>query len=118
MALARAVSKSSRRMALTEDPSESDETRALRAFAMRTLRSGEVDIVVCAHSHHPVIEEYPTPDGTGLYVNTGDWMIHKSHVEWDGAAFHLHHSQGSATGTSTEPVKCHGAVNAGDNPMV
>jgi len=45
---------------------------------------------VFRHSHYPVIEEYPTPNGTGLYINTGDWLYHRSYVEWDGTEFHLH----------------------------
>ena len=27
--------------------------------------------------------------GTGLYINTGDWLFHKTYVEWDGEEFRL-----------------------------
>jgi len=90
MALAQCVSKGSRRLTRAEDPRTGPEAQALRAFAKQTLAQGEADVVVCGHSHYPVIEEYPTPNGTGLYINTGDWLYHRSYVEWDGTEFHLH----------------------------
>jgi UDP-2,3-diacylglucosamine pyrophosphatase LpxH len=73
------------------DPMVGSEARALRAFAQKTLASGAADVVVCGHAHAPTREEYPT----GLYLNTGDWMFHRSYVLWDGAEFHLHTARNS-----------------------
>ncbi|HOZ48313.1 MAG TPA: UDP-2,3-diacylglucosamine diphosphatase [Candidatus Hydrogenedentes bacterium] len=90
MALAQRVSRTSRVITRADDLSMSAETQALRAFARQTLAQGDADVVVCGHSHYPLYEEYPTPSGTGLYINTGDWFLHRSHVEYDGTEFRLH----------------------------
>lgn len=89
MALARAVAGSSRRLFMARDVSQGPQVAPLREFARRTLAHGEADIVICGHSHFPVIEEFPTPSGTGLYINSGDWIFHRSYVEWDGERFTL-----------------------------
>lgn len=99
MAIAQRVSRTSRRMAETREPSKGSEARALRAFASETLQRGEADVVMCGHAHAPVYEEYPTPHGVGLYINSGDWMIHRSVVEWDGSEFRL---LGGERGPSTD----------------
>ena len=89
MGIARKVSHGSRRLSQVEDPTKGAEADALRTYAKTTLASGVADIVVCGHAHAPTHEEYPTPTGTGLYLNTGDWMYHRSRVEWDGSTFNL-----------------------------
>ncbi|HEO70755.1 MAG TPA: UDP-2,3-diacylglucosamine diphosphatase [Candidatus Hydrogenedentes bacterium] len=90
MALARGVSRSSRRLTLPADESASGETLALRAFAKDALAKGDADVVILGHAHYPLREEHPTPKGTGLYINAGDWLSHHSYVLWDGEDFHLH----------------------------
>jgi len=89
MAIARAVSRGSRRMTQAEELSTGPEVQPLREFARRTLAQGGPDVVMCGHSHYPVREEFPTPNGTGLYLNTGDWLYHQSYVAWDGDEFRL-----------------------------
>jgi UDP-2,3-diacylglucosamine hydrolase len=86
MGIARWMSRKSRR---TSQIRKGAEAGALRAFAAETLRRGEADVVMCGHVHAATCEEHPTPTGTGLYINTGDWMYHRSYVEWDGAEFQL-----------------------------
>jgi len=88
MAFARIVSRHSRRLTQVEDPAQGPEALALRAYAREVLARGEAEVVLCGHSHAPAREEFPTPNGTGLYINTGDWMFHRSYVVWDGE-FHL-----------------------------
>lgn len=84
MGLAQRVSRTSRRLTQSKDLSKGSEVEPLRAFAQRILATGEADAVVCGHSHHPEIEEFPMDNGRhGLYVNTGDWMWHRSYIEWD-----------------------------------
>ena len=89
MAIARGVSRASRIFSRTSDPLNGSETAALRAFAKETLGRAEADVVITGHSHCPLQEEYPTPNGPGLYINTGDWLAHRSRVEWDGAEFRI-----------------------------
>jgi len=90
MGIARLVSRTSRRMTLADDPTTGAEANALRAFAHDALGRGEADVVMCGHAHAPAYEEIPTPAGTGLYINTGDWMRHRTYLEWDGCDFHRH----------------------------
>lgn len=90
MALARWVSRSSRWLYQVKDLRDGREVRPQQALAKRTLASGEADVVIYGHSHYPLREEYPTPNGTGLYINAGDWLYHQSYVVWDGCDFRLH----------------------------
>jgi len=87
MAIAKRVSKTSRRITLQKDPAKGTEAEALRVFARGILEKGDADVVLCGHAHAPTREEYPSKEGTGLYINTGDWMYHRTYVEWDGTDF-------------------------------
>jgi UDP-2,3-diacylglucosamine pyrophosphatase LpxH len=89
MEIARRVSRSSRRMNEVRDPEKGAEALALRAFAQDALRRGEADVVICGHAHAPACEELPGLSGTGLYINCGDWIAHRSRLEWDGSTFRL-----------------------------
>lgn len=89
MGIARKVSHGSRALSSVDDPTKGAEAEALRAFAKTTLAKGTADVVLCGHAHAPTYEEYPTPCGTGIYINTGDWMYHRSRVEWNGQQFQL-----------------------------
>ena len=89
MGLALRVSRTSRRATEAPEPGGGPEVNALEAYARGVLASGGADVVMLGHSHHPVRKEYPAPGGTGLYVNTGDWIWHQSFVEWDGEDFLL-----------------------------
>jgi UDP-2,3-diacylglucosamine hydrolase len=89
MAIAQGVSRGSRHMQSTEDLSKGGEVHPVRIFAQETLAAGQADLVMCGHTHYPVIEEFPTPDGTGRYVNPGDWLWHESYVEWDETGIRL-----------------------------
>jgi UDP-2,3-diacylglucosamine hydrolase len=91
MALAQGVSHGSRTLLAPPDPYHGAETRSLRAYARDRLASGAADVVLCGHAHAPLLEHHPTPGGTGIYINTGDWIGRRSHVVWDPqAGFHLH----------------------------
>lgn len=87
MTIAQRVSRSSRYLFRERDLSKGSEVGPLRRFALNALSEGRADVVMCGHSHFPVKEEYPTPGGTGLYINTGDWIFHRSYIEWDGHEF-------------------------------
>jgi len=89
MAIARRVSRTSRKFSGRTDPENGSEAAALREFARDCLGRGDSQVVICGHAHSPTCEQYPTPNGLGLYINTGDWMYHRSYVEWDGQEFRL-----------------------------
>lgn len=90
MGIARAVSHGSRTLKTPENFYEGPNAVALREHARRLLADGKATTVVCGHAHAATIEEFPTPGGTGRYINTGDWIDHRSHLIWDGQDFHLH----------------------------
>jgi UDP-2,3-diacylglucosamine hydrolase len=106
MGLAQGVSRGSRRLKQSDDLSQGSEVAPLRAFARQTLAEGRADVVMCGHSHYPVREELPTPEGHGLYINTGDWLFHRSFVEWDGADFRM---RSAGAESAREPVAARGA---------
>ncbi len=87
MAIAQRVSHTSREYTRAPDLAQGAEAKALRAYARGVLERGEADIVLCGHAHAATFEEYPTPGGTGLYINTGDWMEHRDYVLWNGHEF-------------------------------
>lgn len=89
MGLAQFVSNASRNLYDRRRLSKGGEARSLRAFAERALSAGDTDVVLCGHTHDPVSEAIETPGGEGLYINTGDWMNHRTYIEWDGAAFKM-----------------------------
>ena len=88
MKLAQWVSHGSRKLH-ADDLRTGAEIKPLQDFARRALAEGRADVVMCGHSHHPTFETHPTPEGTGVYINTGDWLEHESYVEWDGEDFRL-----------------------------
>jgi UDP-2,3-diacylglucosamine hydrolase len=51
----------------------------LEQYAQRKLK--EVDIVMLAHSHIPVLKKF---HGDKYYINTGDWVKHFSYAVIDG----------------------------------
>ena len=90
MRIAQGVSHGSRTFLGQDNPAEGPEARALNAYARDVLGRGEADVVFCGHAHAPAWQEHPTPGGTGLYINSGDWLAHRSYVIWDGERFSQH----------------------------
>ncbi|MBW7864722.1 MAG: UDP-2,3-diacylglucosamine diphosphatase [Candidatus Hydrogenedentes bacterium] len=89
MTLAQGVSHGSRSLTRVENPSEGPEAAALRAHARALIEAGLADTVVCGHAHAPALEWMNTQSGLGLYINTGDWMRHRTYVTWDGTDFEM-----------------------------
>jgi len=87
MAIAQGVSRGSRNLSREEDVSKGAEVAAQREFAEGVLRRGEADIVICGHSHFPILEKIETSTGNGIYVNTGDWLFRQSYVVWEDGRF-------------------------------
>lgn len=89
MRIAQGVSHGSRTIKKEHDPANGPEAKALQAYAQGVLARGDADVVFCGHAHAPVHLQFPTPTGTGTYINTGDWFHNFSYVEWDGERFEL-----------------------------
>lgn len=69
--LARGSSRTSRAYTSQKDFGEGE---GMAAFARRRIEEG-AEIVVMGHRHLPVAERI----GTGLYVNLGDWITHRTY---------------------------------------
>jgi len=68
-----------------------------RDYAARRIAAG-YDVVILAHAHVPGDEVIEAGGHHGRYLNSGDWLAHKSYITWDaGAGFRLHN--GAATRT-------------------
>ncbi len=89
MALARTVSHGSRSMTAAKEKTRGCEAEALLDYAAGLLKSGKADVVMFGHAHSPQCHEVETPNGKGLYINTGDWISHMSYVEWNDGKFHM-----------------------------
>jgi len=83
MALAQRLSRASRRRNSPKERRLSPEIRAIREFARGLLESGEVDAVVCGHTHTAAYEEFDTPRGRSLYINTGGWLDDRAYWIWE-----------------------------------
>jgi UDP-2,3-diacylglucosamine hydrolase len=106
MRIAQGVSHGSRRMFQSDDLSQGSEVAPLREHAERVIGAGEADVVLSGHCHYPQRIEMPSPSGTGLYINTGDWLFHCTYAVWNGEAFTLH-SLDEAENAVTEVVAEH-----------
>ncbi|HUF75021.1 MAG TPA: UDP-2,3-diacylglucosamine diphosphatase [Longimicrobiales bacterium] len=93
-AVAHAVSRTGRKW---DDwgPHQEARSRALAEWAQaRLLAEPELELVVLGHTHRPLLREVRRGK---WYVNTGDWVVHRSYVvlergraprlvEWNGGA--------------------------------
>jgi UDP-2,3-diacylglucosamine hydrolase len=90
MGIAQRVSRGSRHMFGAHDLSQGSEVKPIQEYAIRTLAAGDADVVMCGHTHYPVLEEHQTDAGaTGLYINPGDWLHHQTFVDWEAGRFRL-----------------------------
>ena len=87
MAIARGVSHGSRTFLGEDDPANGPEAQALRRYATGVVERDEADVVLCGHAHAPELTPVSASGQSGLYINTGDWLAHRSHTIWDGAHF-------------------------------
>ena len=85
--IAQRVSHSSRTRLAPEDPADNKEVRALRHYAETELNNGTADAIVCGHTHFPEEKKFPTPTGSGTYINVGDWQEKRTYIEWENGTF-------------------------------
>jgi len=61
-----------------------------RDYAARRIGAG-YDVVILGHAHVPGDETVERDGRRGRYLNSGDWLAHRSYITWDAAAgFQLH----------------------------
>ena len=92
--IARAVSRTGRKWD-EWGPHQEARSRALAEWAeAHLLAEPELELVVLGHTHRPILREVRAGQ---WYVNTGDWVVHRSYVvlergrpprllEWEGDA--------------------------------
>ena len=91
--IARGVSKTEERWR-PPGPAEEASAARLRGWALDHLeRSRDIDLILLGHCHIPSVDE---PEPGRWYINSGDWVYHRSYVvleegreprleHWDGA---------------------------------
>jgi UDP-2,3-diacylglucosamine hydrolase len=84
-ALARSVSHKSRGYTSSKKYGELD---GQREEAERRIKAG-ADFVIMGHSHRPVLENI----GSGVYVNLGDWIKHRTFAIYKDSSIHLYEFQ-------------------------
>lgn len=61
--------------------------------------SNKFDFVVCGHIHHPEIRTIHTPEGSIIYLNSGDWVENLSALEFTDGEWSLYrHAEADYTG--------------------
>lgn len=97
MGFARFVSRLSRSRK-GEHFNKEPEIRAVREHARVRIERGDADVVISGHTH--AIDDATWQfDGerTGRYLNTGDWMLERCYLVWDGTDFTAMQSSQPAT---------------------
>lgn len=90
MGFAQWVSRNSRAMGKAENPADGPEAETVRAHACHLIGDGRAAIVICGHAHVPVIEHIEVRGLRGLYVNPGDWPLHRSYIRYARGEFSQH----------------------------
>lgn len=89
MGLAHWISRGSRAMAAAPNPADSPEVRIVRDHALERIGRGQAAVVICGHAHVPAVEPVTVQGHSGLYVNPGDWPLHRSFVRYVMGEFRL-----------------------------
>lgn len=89
MSLAEWISGRSRAKADGANPDQGPEAEIVRNHARRIIGEGQAEIVICGHAHSPAIERIEENGHAGLYVNPGDWPMHRSYIRYN-EEFSLH----------------------------
>ncbi|MDR6241640.1 UDP-2,3-diacylglucosamine diphosphatase [Aureibacter tunicatorum] len=48
------------------------------------------DYVICGHIHQPVIKKFSLQDGEVTYLNSGDWIDHKTALEYENGEWKIY----------------------------
>jgi len=52
--------------------------------------SNHFDYVICGHIHHPEIREISNPEGSIIYLNSGDWVENLSALEFSNGEWSVY----------------------------
>jgi UDP-2,3-diacylglucosamine hydrolase len=94
--------------AYTSDKQFGNERDGLEAFAEEKIEAG-YDFVLMGHLHKPIEKQFEHKAGSGLYVNTGDWLTHRTYAEFDGETLRLCRLDDFFTKHSVNPRSASGA---------
>lgn len=84
--LAASVSRKSR--VYTSEKKYGDEENGLEIFAKSMIARG-YDYVLMGHLHQPLVKSFTAGGCEGMYLNTGDWLVHNTFAQFDGTTLHL-----------------------------
>jgi 4-hydroxy-3-methylbut-2-enyl diphosphate reductase IspH len=48
------------------------------------------DYVICGHIHHPEMKNVVTPNGSVMYLNSGDWIENLTALEYTGSEWTIY----------------------------
>jgi len=88
MGLAQLLSKGSREMQ-KGNANHHREAEAIKSYAMEILQQSDCDGVIAGHCHQPECSLLQIGNRQCWYINSGDWIEHKTFVKWDGEKFYL-----------------------------
>jgi UDP-2,3-diacylglucosamine hydrolase len=83
------ISRKSR--AYTSEKQFGNERDGLECFAEERILKHGNDFVLMGHLHQPVEKRFETRTASGVYINTGDWLHHRTYAEFDGETLRLCH---------------------------
>jgi UDP-2,3-diacylglucosamine hydrolase len=84
---ASSVSRKSR--AHTSEKQFGNERDGLECFAEEQILKHGCDVVIMGHLHKPIRQQFETPTASGVYINTGDWLHHRTYADFDGEVVRL-----------------------------
>ena len=89
--LARGAGKSDRELALCEQTIRRVfNGKGDLNYGRQNVSTGEVDVIICGHTHHCARYEYQLDDREGLVYSLGSWIEGGSFLEVIGEQFVLH----------------------------
>ncbi|MBL7999005.1 MAG: UDP-2,3-diacylglucosamine diphosphatase [Candidatus Kapabacteria bacterium] len=71
------------------DTKEYGKPDGLADFAEKKITHDMFDYVIMGHQHKPTVREYGSGTHTGIYMNLGDWIQHRTFARFDGTTLEL-----------------------------
>ncbi len=89
MGIAQFLSKGSRKLQENKVSHHYHDAKAIKSFAISQLEKSVCDAVIAGHCHNPEYSVIQMNNRQCWYINSGDWLKHRTYVKWDGNQFHL-----------------------------